>query len=93
MGNELYLLANVEKDKKYKIFFNSDGDYHFQFISITSGSSVKKPLTTKFRGISGNYEYKIHAVSNAELYIKDEHQLLPGNVEWKQLSNISVEEI
>ena len=88
-----YIIANVEAGKKYKINFDIDGHFQIQFAQKKTGSAITKPITRNLRGIVAHYSYNVPVSVTGELVLVDLSHILPGNVEWKTITNLTVEEI
>ena len=88
-----YKIANIEAGKRYKVDFDIDGHFQIQFAQKKTDSAITKPITRNLRGIVAHYSYNVSASVTGELILVDLSHILPGNVEWKNITNLIVEEI
>lgn len=93
INSKNYKIADIEAGKRYKIDFDIDGHFQLQFAHQKENSSIIKPITRNLRGVVAHYSYTVFATVSGSLLITDLSNILPGNDEWKNITNLCVEEL
>lgn len=75
--------------KKYKLTFNSDGDFRMNLKVRKKDSELSKNLTKDIYGIMGNYNVEFKIPFEGILIMK----FFDDRNSWKKISNIEISEV